>query len=147
MLIKKFCFFVDGLDEYDGDHTELISLIHQLNVSTDLKIYASSRLWNVFELAFRSGSNPKIRLQDLTRGDIRLYVRETLEESRLFILLQMRERQRCKELVGEVVDRAHGVFLWVFLVVRSLLQGLTNADRIADLQRRLRRLPVDLNKF
>ena len=147
MLVKNFCFFVDGLDEYDGDHTELISLIHQLNVSTDLKICASSRPWNVFEIAFGSGSNPKIRLQDLTRGDIRLYVRETLEESRLFILLQMRERQRCKELVYEVVDRAQGVFLWVFLVVRSLLQGLTNADRIADLQRRLHRLPVDLNEY
>ena len=146
-FVKRFCFFVDGLDEYDGDHTELISLIHQLNASTDLKICASSRPWNVFEIAFGSESNPKIRLQDLTRGDIRLYVRETLEESPLFILLQMRERQRCKELVYEVVDRAHGVFLWVFLVVRSLLQGLTNADRIADLQRRLRRLPVDLNEY
>ena len=147
MLTKKFCFFVDGLDEYDGDHTELISLIHQLNVSTDLKVCASSRPWNVFEIAFGSGSNPKIRLQDLTRGDIRLYVRETLEESRLFILLQMKERQRCKKLVHEVVERADGVFLWVFLVVRSLLQGLTNADRIADLQRRLHRLPVDLNEY
>ena len=146
-LVKRFCFFVDGLDEYDGDHTELISLLHQLNASTDLKICASSRPWNVFEIAFGSGSNPKIRLQDLTRSDIRLYVRETLEENPLFILLQMRERQRCKELVYEVVDRADGVFLWVFLVVRSLLQGLTNADRIADLQRRLRRLPVDLNEY
>ena len=147
MLVKRLCLFIDGLDEFEGDHTELISLIHQLNVSTDLKVCVSSRPWNVFEIAFGSGSNPRIRLQDLTRGDIRLYVRETLEENPLFILLQLRERQRCKELVYEVVDRAHGVFLWVFLVVRSLLQGLTNADKIADLQRRLRRLPVDLNEY
>ena len=45
------------------------------------------------------------------------------------------------------MDRAHGIFLYMFLVVTSLLQGLTNADRIADLQRRLRRLPINLNKY
>jgi hypothetical protein len=31
--------------------------------------------------------------------------------------------------------------------VRSLLEGLTNADRIVDLQRRLRLLPSDLNEY
>jgi hypothetical protein len=44
------------------------------------------------------------------------------------------------------VDSAKGVFLWVFLVVRSLLEGLTNADRIVDLQR-LKDLPTDLNEY
>jgi hypothetical protein len=31
--------------------------------------------------------------------------------------------------------------------VRSLLEGLTNADRIVDLQRRLRLIPTDLNEY
>ena len=50
-------------------------------------------------------------------------------------------------LVDEVVQKAHGVFLWVFLVVRSLTSGLANADRMVDLQRRLRSLPDDLEEY
>lgn len=44
----------------------------------------------------------------------------------------------------EIVERAQGVFLWVNLVVKSLLSGLGNRDDIADLQRRLRLLPTEL---
>ena len=46
-----------------------------------------------------------------------------------------------------MVSKAKGVFLWVFLVVRSLIAGLTNADRITDLRRRLRLLPADLESY
>lgn len=46
-----------------------------------------------------------------------------------------------------MVDKANGVFLWVFLFVWSLLQGLTKVDRIVDLQRRLGYLPVELETY
>jgi hypothetical protein len=36
------------------------------------------------------------------------------------------------------------VFLWVYLVVESLLEGLSNADHMRDLQARLDALPADL---
>lgn len=39
------------------------------------------------------------------------------------------------------------MFLWVFLVVRSLLEGLKYADRVSDLQRRLDTFPEDLESF
>jgi len=42
---------------------------------------------------------------------------------------------------------ADGVFLWVFLVVRSLKEGITNADTVSMLQKRLRELPSDLESF
>jgi uncharacterized protein YfkK (UPF0435 family) len=45
------------------------------------------------------------------------------------------------------VDEADGVFLWVFLVTRSLLDGLTNSDRIRDLQDRLNEIPKDLRDY
>ena len=88
-----------------------------------------------------------LRLQDLTRNDIRLYVRGTLEQNDLFNQLGKRENAHCVELVEEVVSKAQGVFLWVFLVVRSLIMGLTNADRITDLRRRLCLLPSDLESY
>lgn len=54
---------------------------------------------------------------------------------------------RSQDLVQEIVVKAQGVFLWVTLVIRSLLTGLRNADRISDLQRRLRSFPLTLEGF
>jgi hypothetical protein len=50
-------------------------------------------------------------------------------------------------LVDEVVSKANGVFLWVYLVVRSLQRGLENEDRLPDLHRRLQALPTDLEDY
>ena len=144
---KGACFFIDGLDEYDGDHVELIHLLQGFSGPKNIKICASSRPWNVFGTAFGGGSRPMLRLQDLTRNDITLYIRETLEQNDLFNQLRKRENAHCVELVEDVVNKAQGVFLWVFLVVRSLITGLTNADRITDLRRRLRLLPADLESL
>lgn len=52
-----------------------------------------------------------------------------------------------EELVAEIVEAASGVFLWVRLVVGSLLRGFQNHDTIHDLQRRLRELPHDLENL
>ncbi|KAF2803353.1 uncharacterized protein BDZ99DRAFT_400033, partial [Mytilinidion resinicola] len=145
-LSAKFCFFIDGLDEYYGNHVEIISLLRDLITSSNIKICVSSRPWNIFEDAFGKNSSRMLALQDLTRNDIQLYVQNHLEENEHFIRLKTRD-PRCVDLVQEIVDRAQGVFLWVFLVVRDLVQGLTNSDRIVDLQRRLRRLPTDLEPY
>ena len=96
---------------------------------------------------FSSGTCPGLRLDDLTRNDIMRYVRDKLEGNGTFRNLRCREGDKCDVLVDEVVEKAHGVFLWVFLVVRSLTLGLANADRIVDLQRRLRSLPDDLEEY
>ncbi len=93
--------------------------------------------------AFGEASDQKLLLQDLTSDDIRLYVQSTLRENSHFSRLAKNDLH-CEELVKEIVNLAHGVFLWVTLVVRSLLRGLKNADDISDLQDRLRRLPPDL---
>src|SRR5437016_1006193 len=34
------------------------------------------------------------------------------------------------ELIEEVAKRESGVFLWFYLIVRSLFEGLTNGDRL-----------------
>ena len=147
IMLKCACFFIDGLDEYDGDHKELIRLLRSFSRLKNIKICASSRPWNVFKRAFGTGSHTMLRLEDLTRNDIMLYIRETLEQNDLFNQLRKRENAHCVDLVNEVVSKAQGVFLWVFLVVRSLITGLTNADRITDLRRRLRLLPADLESY
>lgn len=47
-------------------------------------------------------------------------------------------------LKREIVENSAGVFLWVYLVVRSLLEGLDNGDSIDELRERILELPTDL---
>lgn len=145
-LKTKFCFFVDGLDEYDGEHTELIASLQTLADSPSVKLCVSSRPWNVFLEAFNEHNERKMILQDYTKMDIRLYTKDQLEKDARFSKLT-REDSGYRSLVEEIVRKAQGVFLWVFLVVRSLLRGLTDGNDIATLQQRLRRLPQDLEQY
>ncbi|KAI3327824.1 hypothetical protein HD806DRAFT_335790 [Xylariaceae sp. AK1471] len=142
----KICLFIDGLDEYDGDHAQLVSEICRIGESMNIKICASSRPWLDFSDAFGSSSS-KLRLEDLTRRDIRRFVQDNLQDDTRFNRLQKRNVVAADELISEITERASGVFLWVFLVVRSILRGLRNEDTISDLQRRLRELPVDLQEY
>lgn len=43
----------------------------------------------------------------------------------------------------EICIQAQSVFIWVKLVIRSLLDGVSNSDRMADLRARLEHLPAD----
>ncbi|KAL6399725.1 high-affinity nicotinic acid transporter [Ilyonectria robusta] len=146
MLGCRICLFIDGLDEYDGDHAQLVSLIRRIGASQDIKICASSRQWLDFSDAFEH-SEWKLYLQDLTHDDIRKFIQDNLNEDVRFNKLQQRNKTAAEGLGLEITERAHGVFLWVFLVVRSLLRGLRNEDDISDLIRRLRELPSDLRKY
>ncbi|KAL2060353.1 hypothetical protein VTL71DRAFT_9748 [Oculimacula yallundae] len=139
----KFFIMIDGLDEFDGIHAELIDLIVDLAKSTkNLKVCAASRPWASFEDAFKG--RPSLMIQDLTAPDIQLYVYTHFRENIGFNELEERDPEYAKKLLNEVAAKSDGVFLWVHLVVRSLLSGLTNGDRLSDLQSRLDALPQDL---
>ena len=142
----RFCFFIDGLDEYDGEPDHIVSVLESLRDWPDVKLCVSSRPYNEFRDAFGRPSDPQLALEDLTYEDIEFYVQITLEENPRFKALKARD-DRSQDLVQEIVAKAQGVFLWVILVVKSLLKGLRNADRVCDLQRRLRDFPETLEKF
>lgn len=65
----------------------------------------------------------------------------------MFINLEELQPQEAKRLIVEVTGKASGVFLWVCLVVMSLLEGLRDGDSITDLQDRLSLLPSDLEEL
>jgi hypothetical protein len=140
---SKFCFFIDGLDEYEGHSPDIINLLDIMSKSPFIKLCVSSRPWNVFEDAYGS-SDRKLYLEDLTRNDIELYVRSKLEPKLELLSL---EDEGLDGLVIDIVARAQGVFLWVHLVILSLCDGLTNGDSISLLENRVRQIPTDLQKF
>ena len=138
----KFCFFIDGLDEFDGEHTNLIRLIKDISPSSNIKLCVSSRPWVLFEDAFKH--KPSLMLQDLTYPDIRHFIDSAFNNKPEFVELEKREPRYASELLKDIAQKSSGVFLWVNLVVHSLLAGLVNGDRVSDLQRRLDLLPPDL---
>lgn len=141
----KFCFFIDSLDELEGNHKEIIQALKEFSVSPNVKICLSSRPLNVFLKAFGT-SDQKLLLEEHKKADIQLYVNQVLQTDNDYIQLVAVD-SRCNALVEEIVSTARGVFLWVRLVVSELLNGLGNEDDIGDLQRRLRRLPRDLEDY
>ncbi|KAK0742048.1 hypothetical protein B0T21DRAFT_123774 [Apiosordaria backusii] len=142
----KICLFVDGLDEYEGDDGEIATLFAQITEGNDrIKCCVSSRPHTAFINAF--SSIPSLRLQDLTYPDIQQYVSDKLEADARMRQLAINFPHDVRDLIKEIVSSASGVFLWVRLVVASLLRGLGNDDGIEDLQARLRVLPKDLESL
>lgn len=141
-----FCFFIDGLDEYDGDHFELSNILSSLTRSTHIKMCVSSRPWNPFQRAF--GSNPQhtLVMEDLTRNDIKRYIDGKLRDDQDFQTME-EEGDEMDLLIVEIATKAQGVFLWVFLVVRELLKGFKEGDDFATLRTRLKRYPETLDEY
>lgn len=139
---SKICLFVDGLDEFNGSPDDLIILFKDLIANRNVKLCVSSRPWVEFEDAFKHG--PSLRLQDLSYPDIKHYVTAHFNDNSGFVQLCKREPGFADQLVNNIVNKASGVFLWVHLVVASLLTGMEFADRVSDLQKRLECLPPDL---
>ncbi|KAI0469619.1 hypothetical protein F4859DRAFT_136718 [Xylaria cf. heliscus] len=141
----KMFFFIDGLDEYNGDHKIIAGMLKEVALVEGVRVCLSSRPLLVFERAFEGF--PQLMLQNLTFRDISTYVTNKFNDNALMLQLQNDEPQLANRLSAEIVSKASGVFLWVKLVVRSLLEGLESYDRGSDLERRLRELPEDLEEL
>ena len=137
----KFCLFLDGLDEYSGNHKDLIADLRLLSSHTCIKMCVSSRPWNVFVNAF-SSLDTVLHLEELTAYDIYQYASGHLAPT------GSRHRSpHIDDLVSEIVLKSQGVFFWVFLVTKSLEEGLSEGDSVKILQRRLAEMPSDLEEF
>jgi hypothetical protein len=139
----KLCFFVDGLDEFYGDQEELASLFKlATTTSPTVKICLSSRPWVIFEQIY--GASPSLRLQDLTHRDIEHYVTSKFNRNPAFGRVEASDPSAAALLRDEVIEKAEGVFLWVVIVVKSLLLGIGNQDDVIILRQRLMAMPKEL---
>ncbi len=144
----KFFLTVDGLDESDPKfsttHIEsMVEFLKSLAKLPNVKMVLASRPLSPFDEAF--ADCPTLRIHEFTPPDICLYINERLEKHKDMQLILEREPGNTRELIESIVDGSSGVFLWVHLVVDSLIYGLTNYDGIHDLQRRVEELPRDIH--
>jgi hypothetical protein len=136
-----FCFFIDGLDEYEGTYQEdpktLVELLNSWTrrAPAAIKICVSSRGYNVFMNAF--AEDQRICLHDLTRSDMTQYVLNKLrhldpEEDRM-------------TLAKAMVENAQGIFVWSTLVVKRIREQIENGANLETLRREIDSLPRELN--
>lgn len=142
----RICVFVDGLDEFESDqldHHDLVEILLGLSKCQFIKVCVSSRPWNVFEKSL--GRFPKLYMQELTRRDIQKFAEDRLTSHPSWD--EILQGEEATFLVETITNRAHGVFLWVFLVTRLLREGLHNEDTFEELRDTLYSLPSDLEPF
>ncbi|ETS87101.1 hypothetical protein PFICI_00929 [Pestalotiopsis fici W106-1] len=142
-LDATVALFVDGLDEFGGDLKVLISMFEEIRKLPCHKLCVASRPWNEFRDAF--SQKPSLMVEHFTHDDIKNFIIARFDSDPRFVELRSRERNFANQLVEDIVSKSSGVFLWVSLVVSSLLTGMSNGDRIIDFQRRLDLLPPDLS--
>ncbi|KAM5369188.1 hypothetical protein BFJ66_g5092 [Fusarium oxysporum f. sp. cepae] len=111
-----FCFFIDGIDEYDEshsrDHIYLVRLLRHWVKDSEgrLKMVVSSRDYNVFLNGF--SADYRLQLHELTWFDMRQYVQDSLSHLPNSTLKE--------HLLKTIPRKACGIFLWIVLVVNEI---------------------------
>ncbi|KAI4277459.1 MAG: hypothetical protein L6R35_006150 [Caloplaca aegaea] len=140
----KICLFVDGIDEFETDHSDIVRLFVSIPAAM-CKVVVSSRPLPICFDAF--DGCPSLRVQDLTHDDMRSYADTKVRTHKRWREFLEEEGWEAERIVDVLAEKAEGVFLWVVLAVASLLEGLRNYDRLSDFQIRLESLPPDLENL
>ena len=136
--------FIDGLDEIVGGYDSFLRLIEDLVHQGNVKICLSSRPLLVFEEAFRGA--PSLKLQDLTYDSIRAYA-DTQLSNLIQRRVDKRDIHRVKDLVGVIVNRADGVFLWAVIAIRDVRDGLRDVVDLNELTQTIENLPSQIESL
>ncbi|KAN0106729.1 hypothetical protein V8E51_009605 [Hyaloscypha variabilis] len=142
----KFCFFIDGLDEYSGDDIAHEILAQKLKTWTeggDIKICASSRPILAYLDIFSGSENRTIHLHLLNWPSIKAYCLHKFKDDREF----KRSGELYVDLVDEIVENSSGVFLWAYLVIGNLLRAIRNGASHETLKKKLKETPSKLDEL
>lgn len=128
----RILFLIDGLDECEDDHSDLINLIRRLGSNGNVKICLSSR--PEIALTMHLGALPNVSLQHLNFIDILIHARTAFKPC----------GKPLEDFSSNVARDAEGVFLWAVLVCKSLVRGHTDRDDETILRKRLAAFPRGL---
>ncbi|CAN9176579.1 unnamed protein product [Alternaria sp. RS040] len=140
-----FAFFIDGLDEFTGNNRDGISFVKGFITSANIKILLSSRPIDTCVAAFSSA--PKLKLQDLTKADIATYINDVVRSHPYVCEEKCLSDAIVEGLVEDIQSKASGVFLWVVLACRTLIEGFEAFDDAEELRRRVDELPPELERL
>ncbi|KAI0893057.1 hypothetical protein F4806DRAFT_505264 [Annulohypoxylon nitens] len=141
----RICFFIDGIDEYTGDHNDICEIFSKVTKNPSIKALLSSR--PIPACVYRLGEYPRLRLQDLTFNDIEIYTSERLKAHSIMKGMERGEPGITELVTDKITGLASGVFLWVVLIVRNIDIRLQHYDTAADLINEIDKLPSDLENL
>ncbi|KAH7130987.1 hypothetical protein EDB81DRAFT_950406 [Dactylonectria macrodidyma] len=141
----RLALFVDGLDEFNIPPVAIVELINDINSRGNVKVCVASRPWTEFNDAFRQSPGMEIHL--LTNHDIATFVNSQLHRNQGFKELREVYPAQASSIAETLTTKANGVFLWVSLVVQSLVIGLSEGESLSTLQTVLDKLPTDIHSL
>ncbi|OTA95264.1 hypothetical protein M434DRAFT_393992 [Hypoxylon sp. CO27-5] len=140
----KMVFFIDGLDEFSGRHTELVNKFFNWTANSEhLKICVASREWNEFMEGF--AECPRLRIHQCTHGDVTTLVDDRLKTIRPY--LDVENDGELERLSENITYKAEGVFQWVRLVLNAVEDGAINGDSVSDLKSKVDAFPNELKEL
>ncbi|KAI0441725.1 hypothetical protein F4803DRAFT_407988 [Xylaria telfairii] len=146
VLDTKFCFFIDGLDEYDGDEKDIIHLLQELSISQHIKICASSRPGRQYESTLPKDDRT-FDIARFTKGDMLRYIKTRLQQCVNWRRLAAADPPTCQDILNELSARAGGVWLWVSLVTADIIKEAEKNEEAATLRKIVDEFPADLYEY
>ena len=143
IIIKQrsypICILLDGLDEYQGDKWDLANFLRK-TASSGVKLCFASRPDRVFNNTFEQV--PTIKMQDFNTPAIDKMV--TLRIQRDMETSDFYKYNEVVELAKGISKKAQGVFLWARFAIEELRDGWSERLDLEELQKRLKKVPEDL---
>ncbi|KAK5958730.1 folylpolyglutamate synthase [Knufia fluminis] len=134
---KRFCAFVDGIDEYSGNQPQLVTILLDMQERTGIKLCLASRNIPAFETRLRG--RPGFKMQDYNSHSITSYLVALTEE------LAVRFKNPCPQEVVELIEqRAAGVVLWARFAFANILEGCVLQEPVDTLKDRVAELPREM---
>ena len=116
ILSLRLCLLIDGLDEFSGEHKDIIAVLDELarpsSGSIQVQLCLSSRPLLAFENAY--SMHRHLRMQDLTAGDIKKYVTDEFNKDFHLKELAANDRVTSDQIMEEILEKAEGVSAHLF---------------------------------
>lgn len=141
----RLAVFIDGLDEFDALEKDVVELVASIaKASPDgIKICVASR--ELVEFADAYGHEPKVRMSQVNKRDMQLFVNTHFGCCKAWSAeIKVSLPESASTFLDDIVDRADGVFIWLRLVVETLVQSATQGSSLWELQNILDELPDDI---
>ncbi|KAJ9659698.1 hypothetical protein H2198_002945 [Neophaeococcomyces mojaviensis] len=133
----KICAFIDGLDEFQGRHTELLAALETIKSRTSLKMCIASRPEAFFKTRFSSLAH--IVIQEHNLASMLWYIKHAWSEARVDSYAAATE-----DLSSQILGQARGSFLWVRIVVDEITQGLLTEESHNQLLEKVKAMPAEV---
>ena len=147
-VVATFYLIIDSLDESEAEHSasEVLQVLQELCSGTmmcNFKVFLTSRPETFLAKLDETFNNyPRIRLESTdikyTSSDIQAYV-----SSQTIKLLRHRQEE-LGPLREIIIHRAEGVFLWVDLVMKKLVERTQKGDTLHELENIVENLPSEM---